>query len=442
MNFRGSISEDGTVQVAGADAHMNATRREFAALSPATIGTNIVSVVATDYSSNAQTNRYQVVVTNAVPSASLEYDLNGNLLRENRIGAATTFEWDGANRLIAIESGAHRSELAYDGFGRRISVIDKDAGEITSDKRFLWVGLELAEARDSAGFVAEKRYFGAGFQRMSISIRATTWGVFERSRTAQESFDYDPYGTRSMNSINTNAVESDLAITGFYFHTPSGLYLAPYRAYQPTNGRWLNQDPIGETGGINLYAYVRNNVVNQADPLGLVDWLMVGKGIVGVVANGALAFGGAFLAETGVGAAVAVYGIYQTSASFGNILNGLWEGPGGPTGPVQAATEVGMLVCNVSPSSRNWARGDIAAQTVNVIIPTVLSGRIGTRLFTRPAGAPGTLLGTLNKVYVDPEKAYGFVKAGVLLDQGLLVNDYIQFGRDEFNYLKRGKNGN
>jgi hypothetical protein len=38
--------------------------------------------------------------------------------------------------------------------------------------------------------------------------------------------------------------------------------------------RWLNQDPIGEAGGINLYRFVRNNSVNKVDPLGLEvgDW--------------------------------------------------------------------------------------------------------------------------------------------------------------------------
>ena len=32
---------------------------------------------------------------------------------------------------------------------------------------------------------------------------------------------------------------------------------------------WLNRDPIGEGGGLNLYANVGNNPVNRIDPLGL-----------------------------------------------------------------------------------------------------------------------------------------------------------------------------
>ncbi len=36
-------------------------------------------------------------------------------------------------------------------------------------------------------------------------------------------------------------------------------------------GRFIQKDPIGFRGGINLYAYVKNNSVNRKDPKGLQD---------------------------------------------------------------------------------------------------------------------------------------------------------------------------
>ena len=40
-------------------------------------------------------------------------------------------------------------------------------------------------------------------------------------------------------------------------------------AYSPSIGRWLNRDPIGEDGGVNLYAYVFNSPTNRSDASGL-----------------------------------------------------------------------------------------------------------------------------------------------------------------------------
>ena len=41
------------------------------------------------------------------------------------------------------------------------------------------------------------------------------------------------------------------------------------RAYEPNLQRWIQRDPIGEQGGINLYGFVGNNSLGYVDPLGL-----------------------------------------------------------------------------------------------------------------------------------------------------------------------------
>jgi RHS repeat-associated protein len=73
----------------------------------------------------------------------------------------------------------------------------------------------------------------------------------------------------------------DFGYAGMYYHAPSGLNLTLYRAYDSDLGRWLNRDPIQEAGGLNLYAYVHNNPVNEIDPLGLYNPISGPSGAVG-----------------------------------------------------------------------------------------------------------------------------------------------------------------
>ena len=48
-----------------------------------------------------------------------------------------------------------------------------------------------------------------------------------------------------------------------------GVRVYQYRHYDPLTGRWPGRDPIEEEGGINLYAFVGNDVTNGWDVLGL-----------------------------------------------------------------------------------------------------------------------------------------------------------------------------
>jgi len=63
-----------------------------------------------------------------------------------------------------------------------------------------------------------------------------------------------------------------------------------YRAryYDQAGGRFLSEDPIRFLGGINLYAYVRNNSLRHRDPSGKDPVIGVAVGVVAGAINGAL----------------------------------------------------------------------------------------------------------------------------------------------------------
>lgn len=77
----------------------------------------------------------------------------------------------------------------------------------------------------------------------------------------------------------TQSVDADFGYTGHYYHAPSGLELALYRAYDPDLGRWLSRDPLEMAElkeGPNLYQYVEEDPINNWDQFGL--FFTVGPG--------------------------------------------------------------------------------------------------------------------------------------------------------------------
>ncbi|MGO9526710.1 MAG: RHS repeat-associated core domain-containing protein [Verrucomicrobiia bacterium] len=125
------------------------------------------------------------------------------------------------------------------------------------------------------------------------------------SGNIQARYTYDPWGRRTKVSGNWDA---DFGFAGHYYHAPSGLHLALYRAYSADLGRWLSRDPIGTArvmsaskrlpivnppnasleaellrNGPNVYVLVGDEPINRHDPLGLDNpgCDVVGDGTIG-----------------------------------------------------------------------------------------------------------------------------------------------------------------
>jgi RHS repeat-associated protein len=70
-------------------------------------------------------------------------------------------------------------------------------------------------------------------------------------------------------STNTIGVTQNLRFPGQYFDAESGLNYNMMRDYDPTLGRYIQNDPIGGNNGHNVYAYVKSNPMNFTDRQGL-----------------------------------------------------------------------------------------------------------------------------------------------------------------------------
>ena len=61
------------------------------------------------------------------------------------------------------------------------------------------------------------------------------------------------------------AAVNEMRFASKEWNVNSGLYYYLYRFYDPNLQRWINRDPIGEFGGINLYGLVNNAPINLYD---------------------------------------------------------------------------------------------------------------------------------------------------------------------------------
>ncbi|EME5270131.1 RHS repeat protein, partial [Escherichia coli] len=79
--------------------------------------------------------------------------------------------------------------------------------------------------------------------------------------------EYDEWGNL-LNEENPHQLQQLIRLPGQQYDEESGLYYNRHRYYDPLQGRYITQDPIGLKGGWNFYQYPLNPV-SGFDPLGL-----------------------------------------------------------------------------------------------------------------------------------------------------------------------------
>ncbi len=86
--------------------------------------------------------------------------------------------------------------------------------------------------------------------------------------TVDAVYEYDPFG-RTLRANGPAAEGNPFRFSTKFTDEETGLVYYGFRYYSPVEGRWLGRDPLGESGGRNLYRFCLNGAVSNIDNAGL-----------------------------------------------------------------------------------------------------------------------------------------------------------------------------
>lgn len=217
----------------------------------------------TSYTANAL-NQYT-----AVGVVTPSYDGNGSLTSDGTY----TLGYDAESRLISASGAGTTASYTFDAQGRRKTKTVNGTTTVfvtDADNR------EVLEYDGSTGAIQRWYTYGLGsnavLNQMNVTAatRATlvpdildsVIGSLDSGLASLTKVGYLPYGkSTSAGPFGFTGQRIDAETNGLYYYRA--------RHYSPAWGRFLQVDPIGFRGGVNLYAYVRNDPLNLSDRGGL-----------------------------------------------------------------------------------------------------------------------------------------------------------------------------
>ena len=224
-------------------------------------------------------------------TAGLAYDDAGNTSSVvNSDGSKTLFAYDDVNRLFRIErrnaanAPLSKSEFVYDYASRKAISLEftytAGAWSKTGEKRRVFDGLVVIQERNegnqvtaqlvregnTAGILSRTTVAGATFFGYDGGDNVTL--LTDENGDDVGHYRYDAFGN-TLEAAGSRAADNPYRFSTKELHAASGLYDFGFRFYSATMGRWINRDPIRESGGLNLYEAVGNSPINETDEFGL-----------------------------------------------------------------------------------------------------------------------------------------------------------------------------
>ena len=259
-----------------------------------TVVTEYNLAAVTNLNADAELNQYESIKElPSGPTLLPEFDAAGNMTAgplPTDVSANSTLSWDSENRLISVvRPDAKVVTHTYDPAGRKIR---KDLDGTTTPH--LYDGWNLIGEYDDAWAAQKTWVWGkdlSGTMRGAggvggLLVADETGGsdyhpLFDGNGNVTEyvngagavvaHHEYDPFGQEIVSS-GSKAGDFAVKFSSKFEEEEVGVYYYGFRYYDPQHGRWLNRDPIGERGGVNLYGLVGNDGVNWVDYLGL-EWV-------------------------------------------------------------------------------------------------------------------------------------------------------------------------